>query len=629
MCGIAGIIGPDRKRVTDSVARVTAAQAHRGPDDSGQEVVPFGAGWVGLGHRRLSILDLSPLGHQPMSAAPDGPWLCYNGEIYNFAEVRGDLIARGYTFRSTGDTEVLLAALREWGAAALPRLRGMYALAYCDPARERLLLARDPAGIKPLYLAEGDGYLAFASEVRAVLASGVVKPTIDRRGVAGYLAYGAVQHPHTLFQGVRSLPPGSHQEFAAVAGGGWSAVAPPVPFWSYPTPRPTADPVGRVQAAVEGSVREHLISDVPVGVFLSSGIDSTVVAGLAGRLSPGVQGFTVAFADEPTFDESTTAAETARRFGLKFEPVSLTAAEAEAAVNDWLGAIDQPSMDGLNVYVIARAVRGRGIKVALSGQGGDELFGGYPSFRDVPRVRRLTRVLRPLPAVARRGVAGVLTYGKPTSVRAKLRDMVSGNGGLTSLYLHRRRLMSDPQMAALGLRADDLGLTADYLQPETTPELADVADDAVATVSRLESAYYQGNMLLRDGDANGMASGLEVRLPFLGQQVMDLAHSIPGRDRLPPGGGTKYLLRAAFPELLRDEVVNKTKMGFTLPIRRWMRTTLRPRCEAAIATLKALDLLAPAGVDAVVREFEAEPDSPSWTRAFALCVLGDFVGRHL
>lgn len=629
MCGIAGVIGADREGVRAAVGRATRAQTHRGPDDTGEVVVPFGRGWVGLGHRRLSILDLSPLGHQPMGVTPDGPWLCYNGEIYNFAEVRRDLTALGHTFKSTGDTEVLLKALREWGPAALPRLRGMYALAYCDPARGRLLLARDPAGIKPLYLAEAGGRMAFASEVRAVLATGVIRPALDRAGLAGYLAYGAVQHPRTLFAGVRSLPPGSWQEFIAGEGGGWAAAGPPVPFWLYPTPHAVADPVARVRAVVEEAVREHLISDVPVGVFLSSGIDSTIVAGLAGRDSPGVRGFTVSFADEPAFDESATAAETARRFGLAFEPVSLTAVEAEGMTGDWLAALDQPSMDGLNVYVISRAVRGRGITVALTGQGGDELFGGYPSFRDVPRVGRLARAVGLLPTFARWGVASVLACRQPSAVRAKLRDMLAGDGTLASLYLHRRRLMSNRQMRSLGFFADELGLSPEYLDGNTLPRLDDVSDDTVAAVSRLESACYQGNMLLRDGDAMGMASSLEVRLPLLGQQVLDTAHAIPGRDRLPPGGSPKHLLRAAFPDLLRDDVANKPKMGFTLPIRRWMRTSLRPRYEAAIATLKSLNAIVPTGVDAIVREFEAEPDSPSWTRAFALFVLGDFLARHL
>ena len=631
MCGIAGIIAPERDAVGTALRRATDAQSHRGPDDAGLEIWPFGAGWLGFGHRRLSILDLSPLGHQPMATGPGGTWITYNGEIYNFAALRDELIASGVSFRSAGDTEVLLLALARWGVAALSRLEGMYAFAYFDPSRQRLLLARDPAGIKPLYVAKSPRGLAFASEVRALLATGMVSRKLDRAGIAGMLAYGAVQHPRTLFAEIRTLPPGTYQEFEpADNDAGWRECAGPIPFWNYPTPdrswtRPRA--VVAIRDAVETAVRDHLIADVPVGLFLSSGLDSTILAGIAAKYSPSMHSFTVSFGEHPEFDEASAAERTAELFGLTHATIPLPADEAEAATGEWLAALDQPSIDGLNVFVIARAVRARGIKVALSGLGADELFGGYPSFRDVPKLRRFARLMNPLPKGLRRGIAGVMSARKTHCVRAKLRDMVSGAPDSVSLYLHRRRSLSESQLAELGYFPGELGLDAGFHDADAYPTSDDVADDSAALISRLESIYYQGNMLLRDGDANGMAFGLELRVPFLAQKLIDLAHAIPGEIRVPANRPGKFLLREAFADVIRPELLQQPKRGFALPINRWMRTSLKPICDEALRVLNDLHVVDPAGVAAIRRGFEASPDSPSWSRLFSLCVLGDFIRR--
>jgi asparagine synthase (glutamine-hydrolysing) len=629
MCGIAGILDHDRLRAQSALTRMTAAQAHRGPDDSGEQVLPLGRGSLGLGQRRLSILDLSPAGHQPMRHPQTGDWMVFNGEVYNFAVLRRELETAGETFVGSGDTEVLLHALARWGPACLRRLQGMYAFAFFDAANRRLILARDPAGIKPLYLARaGDAWL-FASEVRALLASGLVPPRLDPRGVAGLLAYGAVQHPCSLFRDIVSLPPGTWQEIGPDADGRW-VVAAPQTFWSYPRPDAAlgeARAAGEVAATLDAAVRDHLVSDVPVGVFLSSGLDSTIIAGLAARHARDLRTFTVNFADQPDFDEQRLAAETARQFGLPHVEIPLPAAEAEAAALDWLGALDLPSMDGLNVYVISRAVRRHGIKVALSGLGGDELFGGYPSFRDVPRLRRVVSRLRPLPSGARRGLAALAGLGRPTAVRGKLTDMFGGDGSLLSLALQRRRVLSDGQLAALGIEAERLGLTPDFQPPEALEGIDPHESDPVAAVSRVESRFYQSNVLLRDADANGMAHGLEIRVPFLDQRLLDLGHALPGKVRLPPGAPGKYLLRRACAPLLRPDLLSQPKRGFTLPLRRWMVGPLRSLCEAGLKTAKEVGLFRPEGVDAIWQGFLREPESPMWTRALSLSVLGTFIRR--
>ena len=630
MCGIAGLINIDLHRVRHALTAASATIAHRGPDDFGEAIVPFGDGWLGLGHRRLSILDLSPTGHQPMTHAATGAKIVFNGEIYNFQRLREELQRKGESFRGTSDTEVLLAGLARHGEAYLARLEGMYAFAFFDPRAPSLLLARDPAGMKPIYLAETAAGLVFASETRALLASGLAPRTIDRRALAGYLAYGAVQHPLTLFSGVESLPPGSCLTFRVGPSGRLARAGPPKMFWRLPSTRTTmseAEAVAAVRTTLDAAVKDHLVADVPVGLFLSSGLDSTILAGLAARHSPAMKSFTVVFDDQPAISEGRAAAQTAHAFGLSHTELPMAMSDAQAAVQDWLAALDQPSMDGLNVFVISRAVRQRGMKVALSGLGGDELFGGYPSFRDVPRLRRITALLKPFPTRVRRGLGRMAAVGRTAAVREKLCDMLGGDGSIRSLYLQRRRTLSDAQIAELGLIAAELGLGPDFLPSDAAPDVDADPTDLVKTVSQFEFRYYQGNMLLRDADANGMAFGLEIRLPFLDQRLLNLAHAIPGRVRLPRRAAGKHLLRRAFADFLRPELLNKPKRGFTLPTGRWMAGPLRPLCEQALLVLKDARLLKPDGVDAMWKNFLAEPESPMWTRAFSLVVLGEFIRK--
>jgi asparagine synthase (glutamine-hydrolysing) len=327
--------------------------------------------------------------------------------------------------------------------------------------------------------------------------------------------------------------------------------------------------------------------------------------------------------------EREPAAETARAFGLAHTDLDITGAQAEAAVERWLASMDQPSLDGLNVWLISRAVRAEGIVVALSGQGGDELFGGYPSFREVPRLRRAVRRAAAVPAPLRsmfaRAAAAVAR--RPAPVRDKLADMFRTSGGLVDLALQRRRTMSDRQLAALGVRPGHAGLAAGFIPPAARALLSEDPADPVWTVSVAEALQYQGNTLLRDGDANGMAHGLEIRVPLLDQRLADLAFSVPGGVRLPDGAPGKHLLRAAFPDLLRPDLLTRPKRGFTLPIRRWMAGPLRDLCEAAVSAVKERSGLDARGVDAVWAQFVAAPESQTWSRAWTLVVLGDYLRR--
>lgn len=606
---------------------MVACQTHRGPDDSGVEFAELGGFNLGLGQRRLSIIDLSPMGHQPMVHPETGDFITYNGELYNFQDLRKELEALGSRFRGHSDTEVILHALTRWGPKVLERLNGMFALAFFSRAQRTLLLARDPIGMKPLYVAQSDTHLCFASEVRGVLASGMATPYIDLRAVAGLLAFGAVQEPLSFFKSIRAFPAGCSQVFHVerdiIKSG------PVQRYWDFPrmlAKMTEADAVAQVRATMSKAVEEHLVSDVPVGVFLSSGLDSTIIAGLATKYSKNIRTLTVGFGlDDPDRSESAAAQTTARELGVQHTDIQVSSIEAERLTVEWLHRLDQPSVDGLNTFVISKAVRSQGIIVALSGLGGDELFGGYPSFEQVPRFVRALQHAGMFPP-GMRALAGRLAMtGKPRVVRDKAAEMCAIGPDMLRLYLHRRRLMSDAALSELGLSAAREGLDETYLMPEIARESYEDNSDPVASLSRLEARFYMRNMLLRDTDNTGMAHSLEIRPPFLDKRVMELAFSIPGHVRLASGRANKHLLRVAFADMLRDELRVLPKKGFYLPIRRWMLGPLRELCVEALGHVKSLEVFRPSAVDSVWDRFNAQPDSQIWSSAFMLVVLGSYL----
>ena len=627
MCGISAIIGENQDQVRTSLKAMVAAQLHRGPDDSGEHVLQFGRKFLGLGHRRLSIIDLSPLGHQPMVHPVTGDQIIFNGEIYNFENIRAELLRAGETFKGHSDTEVLLHALSRFGASCLNQLEGMYSFIYLNTRRNTLLVARDPLGIKPLYVCSVGGVTLFASEVRSMLATGLIPNKLSQQGVASYMAYGAVQEPYALIENVRSFPAGHYQEFSADQG---NAISAPIPFWRYPSHSTAVrerEVIGQIRSTLDAAVRDHMVSDVPVGMFLSSGLDSSIIAGLAMRHTSRLRTFTVGFSDEVDLSELVLASESAKLWKMDHTEIVINKPDAEQACLAWLESLDQPSIDGLNVYLISKVVRAQGIVVALSGLGGDELFGGYPSFTDVPRAMRFLKTVAWLPPAVRGSLAHAMKLHKGNAISEKYRDMALGDGGILDLYLHRRRTMSDSQLSRLGIDPVAIGMTRSIQDPDVISQLNIDKNDPVWTISQLESRFYQGNMLLRDGDTNGMANSLEIRVPMLDRRMLDLMYSIPGNVRLPGGRADKHLLKMAFPDLLRNSLTSQAKRGFTLPIRRWMHGPMRPLCEDAINSLKTLGLMNDSGIDEVWKEFMRAPETPIWSRAFALCVLGHYIRR--
>jgi asparagine synthase (glutamine-hydrolysing) len=644
MCGIAGILGALTDRNQAALDRMTGALEHRGPDGAGTWVSSpdsRGRGCM-LGHRRLSILDLSHAGDQPMTDCTGGHrrTLVFNGEIYNFKDLRRDLERSGESFRSSGDTAVMLRLLALGGTDAVGLLRGMFAFALWDDHARQLLLARDPLGIKPLYLCpnptqDGEWSLVFASEVRSILASGLLgRSHLDHRAVRSMLWNGFVVGPGTAVSGVELLGAG---EWCVVNGSG--AMRRRV-YWSIPRTedgRPVDE--AELRHVVEDSVARHLIADVPVGIFLSGGIDSSSVAALAQRASSTpVHTFTLGF-DEQDFNEGDAARAIANAIGTEHHEIRLTEADFTAALDAAIETIDQPTFDGLNSYCISKAVREAGLKVALVGTGGDELFGGYPSFRIAPTLQAWNRRTRGLPESLRLGgartvsrlLAGSGRTMAPQTRWAKLPDMVRAGDDLTALYqLSYALFLPEFQAGLLSNGADRHGMP-DGLSPELSARIRSEASGrtAVSTIAVLEQRLFLGERLLRDTDAASMAVSLEMRLPLVDSAVAEAVARTPDARRFEPLG-RKQLLRRIGLDRLDPALFERPKRGFELPFGRWIRTSLG---RAMDQTMRDRSLAAGAGLDgqrvaALWSAFLNGVPGLYWTRIWALYVLIRWCHRH-
>ncbi|MFZ4395606.1 MAG: asparagine synthase (glutamine-hydrolyzing) [Kiritimatiellia bacterium] len=635
MCGIAGFVGVAREEVQHAIEAMNRALAHRGPDDEGANYFALPDNrWLGLGHRRLSIIDLSPAGHQPMLDPATGNALVFNGEIYNFQALRAMLQQKGHTFVSQTDTEVLLKGYAEWGVEVFRRLEGMYAVAIYDAASRKLCLARDPLGIKPLYVFQCRDQILFASEVRALAKSGCFECRVDRRGLAGFLAYGAIQEPLTLYEGVRMLPPGTMLQFDLANPAAQPAKT---QFWTFPVsdtrpPCTRPEAVEHIRELLERSVERHLVSDVPVGVFLSGGLDSAVVAAFATRKHVGaIHTYTVALAKHVLLDESAMAEETARAINSTHISIHLSDDDVTRYARNWFSAVDQPSIDGLNTFIVAGAARECGIKVALSGLGGDELFGGYGQFSTLPRQQRLLKLLAVVPSAWRVRLVRLAQARQPEYIRRKVEDMVLANpASILALTLARRRLFSNRSLQEFGFDARELGLDDVWIDAQNPArgQLPPFAKrDVLSAVSTIESLFYMRNTLLRDTDVMGMAHGMELRVPLLDQQLVDFVGKLPGAWRVHDRGVSKPLLaEAVAPVLNKPGIARRVKQGFSLPHAAWMRTTLRAEFENKLENLKSSGWMAPEKVDRVWLDFLESSSDTRWSRVWSLGILGHCVG---
>lgn len=558
MCGIAGLLAAkgDAPDIAEDVRRMTASLIHRGPDDEGYAA---GEGWA-VGMRRLAIQDTSHAGHQPMSLG--GLTLVFNGEVYNFPSLRSELRGAGYEFHSGCDTEVVLAALHRWGADALQRFNGMFALALVDQTTRRALLARDRFGKKPLFLARLRCGLAFASELKAIMGIAAEELSLDRHALAQYFRFQYVPTPGCIFEQAQKLPAASYVEVDLQSG--W--ISPPQRYWSLPSPGASAAPASAAQVleAVRQSVERRLLADVPVGAFLSGGIDSSLVVACMCDASADVRTFSIGFED-PRYDESAHAGAVARHLGTDHTELRLSPAEAMEIVPSLAEAYDEPFADSSAIPTVALArLTRRHVTVALSGDGGDEMFGGYTRYRVAPIVELAAR----LPVAAGRALRLVPARGRIGGRARLLSALVETDDG-AEVY---RELVAVWSARDLGRLVPDVAADSGFDGAGWA-----VRAGRVERMMRCDASTYLVDDILQKVDRATMAASLEARNPLLDPSVVSLAFASVGLAESAPG--RKPLLRQALKLRLPEQLVERPKMGFGVPIGEWVRGELRPLLE--------------------------------------------------
>jgi asparagine synthase (glutamine-hydrolysing) len=577
MCGIAGIYAyhsaadrVDRAELT----RICVQMAARGPDGSGAWLSQDDR--VGFGHRRLSIIDLSDRAAQPMESADGKLVITFNGEIYNYKALRTELEAEGYAFRTQSDTEVLLHLYAAKGAAMVNDLRGMFAFGIWDLERRGLLLARDPFGIKPLYYAD-DGYmLRFASQVKALIAGGKVSRDPDPAGWVGFHIFGSVPEPFTIYSKIRNLPAGST---VWVDSHGMSETKPYFRIADVyaraendlPT-RPVPELREHLRTALLDSVRHHMVADVPVGVFLSAGLDSGALLGLMRDVGQqDIQAVTLTYEEfqNQHDDEAPVAAKSAALYGSNHTVRVIREKEFHDDLPRIFEAMDQPTIDGINMWFVSKAARELGLKAAISGLGGDEIFGGYPSFQAVPRLVRLCAIPSRIPLLGDVFRHFAVSSGLASFLHPKAAGMLKYGGSFAGAYLLRRGIFMPWELSSLmDKNLVDEGLRR--LQPirHIAKILEPMPRTSFGRVASLEASLYMRNQLLRDADWASMAHSLEVRVPLVDVELLRAA--APAMMALPNGAGKRSL--ATSPSLaLPPKTIDRPKTGFGTPVKDWLQ----------------------------------------------------------
>ena len=633
MCGIAGGIGIGREHAL----RMQHALRHRGPDGCGLTQLHGAPSEAWFAHTRLAIIDLTEAASQPMTDPDTGNVLVFNGEIYNYRAVRENLASMGERFHSNSDTEVVLKAYARWGQACLEHLDGMFAFAIWDTSKQSLFLARDRFGIKPLYYVHDarTGRFLFASEVRALLASDVVPRRLSLEGVHSYLSTGSLEDPVTIVEGVSALLPGHAAEWHD----GHFKIR---EYWDLPLPAAGSSngngvPIEELRELMQNAAQRHTVADVPVSIFLSGGIDSSgLVSLLSGPERPPVQTFSIGFG-EAAYDESAYAEEVARAFGACHHHVALSSEDVAHGLDAATSAYDQPSVDGINSYVIAQAVRQAGYKVALSGLGADEIFAGYRAASLSPRLERAQQWLGHVPHPARTVAVGAMARLMPkTDASRKLAEWARsdpGDGPWLHPYYMGRALFGPSQVDSLlateagALLGESIG-QGEVAQRRRTLLGKTAGADPVNRYLYLESRSYLPNMLLRDIDAMSMAHGLEARVPYLDHHLAEKVASLPGAAKL-RRGTPKPLLLGALTRPLPESVVYRPKRGFTLPWEEWLRGPLGQRVKDAIFDPPSClrGVLNEGAVRQVWDGFQS--GRHSWSRVWALYSLATWSAAHL
>lgn len=565
MCGIIGIAtltpGSDR----GWLAAGRDALRHRGPDDAGEWW--SADGFVGLGHRRLAIIDLSPAGHQPMQDASGELCIVFNGEIYNFADLRRVLVGKGHAFRSHSDTEVVLAAYREWGTDCLSRLNGMFAFALYDGRQRQLFMARDRAGEKPLFYTLANGVLSFASELKGLMANPALPRRIDPDALDCYLAMGFVPGERCILQGVKKLPP-AHALVFNLESGQWRVWR----YWQLPELSTSAaagqadevELLNELEGLLEDAVGRQLVADVPVGVLLSGGVDSSLVTAMAVRSTPKVKTFTIRFPGHARYDETGHARLIARHFGT--EHVELDAAESTVDLLPLLARqFDEPMVDSsmIPTYLVSRLIREH-CTVALGGDGGDELFAGYDHYN---RLLWMQQKLRCIPRSLRRPAAKVAEHILPVGFMGRNWFMAAGSDLKRALPLTASCFDRDPRRGLMAGQ-DAWALTAERIREQRVPQTADLLQRA----TRMDFENYLAEDILVKVDRASMLNSLEVRAPFLDYRLIEFAFGKVPSQLKATSTSRKVLLKKLTARLLPPEFDQHRKQGFSIPLASWLQS---------------------------------------------------------
>lgn len=619
MCGIAGYTGEQNIQIAENtIRRMTDRMSHRGPDGDGHFVLPG----IALGHRRLAIIDLSTDAAQPMTDPSGRYTLVFNGEIYNFREVKA--LIKNYSFQSNSDTDVILAAYIQWGTKCLEKFNGMFAFAIWDRVEETLFIARDRLGIKPLYYYQKDGQLVFASEVRSLIESGLVPARLNHSVLPEYLRYYSVNGPNTLVQDVYMLGAG---EYGIWEDGKFETEN----YWHLTPEHPVDtgatydETCSQVKYLLTAAVDKRLVSDVPLGAFLSGGIDSSaIVALMAETTDQKVHTFSVVF-DEREYDESAWSSMISGKFNTHHHPIRLSPDDFLKGLPAAFDAMDHPSGDGLNSYVVSKVTRETGFTVALSGLGGDELFAGYPVFKRYEKLKKM-RMFYGLPSGIRQALGKSVSTFYNNHKTARLQELISLEGNrFEDIYPVFRKCCDDHEiMALLGYTVPATAQLKEVIDTAELYRLAHLPVFSQVTVGEIST--YTRNVLLRDTDQMSMASSLEVRVPFFDHELVEYAIQIPDRFKNPVF--PKKLLVDALGELLPGEIVHRPKMGFRFPWDEWIRTELRSFCENHLTRLAEREVFHKDTVLQLWERFIGGDTRVNWIKVWMLVVLEDWIEKN-
>jgi len=606
MCGIAAILNFNSEQIGQRlIQKMTNAMAHRGPNADGFFLEPG----IALGHRRLSIIDLSNAANQPFSDNSDRYRIIFNGEMYNYAEVK-EMIT-GYEFRTTSDTEVLIAAYSKWGADCIRYFRGMFTFIIWDRIDKEIFIARDRMGVKPLYYFVNEEFLIVASEVRAILSTGMVEKRLNPRGLREYFTFQSVSFPFSLIQGIEQLKAGSWMKVRngkIVKQVYWDVTAQKIDF-DFSDYQNTKT---RIRELLLQSVKRRLVSDVPVGAFLSGGIDSSIVVGLmseAGKGTPNT--FNISF-DEKEFDESYYAELVAKKFKTHHTTIKLKPSNFLDELIHALDAMDTPSGDGINTYVVSKAIRRNGMIVALSGIGGDELFAGYPYFEQYLQMHKkswLWKLPKPIRKVSACGAG---------DRKERVGQLLASDGpSISNAYPVFRQILSPKLMKEL--------TNLEYSNPTSVQQELTNHRDALANLpllSQVSAAEYMGytqHTLLKDADQMSMAVSLELREPFFDNDLVEFVLAIP--DELKKPSYPKSLLVESVKPLLPQELVFRKKQGFLFPWNIWMKNELRTFCNDQIDRISKRSFIHGEALKHYWQSFLAGQPGIRWTEIWLFVVL--------